>query len=366
MTFLPANAGRAPLGREARFARIQATRFFAAALVVVDHSLIFFDLKHPGIIEEPLVRYGGWIGGWAVSLFFAISGFVITHSSFGQPAGRFLAARALRIYPAFWLACLVCAALKLGLFGSFDWEAEGVTFRSLSLLPLGHHNVPLRIEWSLIYEVFFYALIGLFLLLRPSRDLVWLAVGWLAAILAVAASPYDYSDRFPSGLWAAVSDRNLPFIAGMLLYFACQHPAWRRVRPFLPVWGVAAALFAQVVSGDFWVMATHAVSSGLLLAWIVQHDLDRPVQGSAALPRLGDASYGLYLLHVTILAVVLEAWGGAAYPAVTLGCVILFALAGGLLFGAVEQAMHDWLRRLLRRTPRERDAFLGRGRRPAD
>ena len=46
------------------------------------------------------------IGGWAVNMFFAISGFLIAHSAQRGTAAGYLKRRALRIFPGYWVSIL--------------------------------------------------------------------------------------------------------------------------------------------------------------------------------------------------------------------------------------------------------------------
>ncbi|PTB30292.1 hypothetical protein C9I56_02705 [Paraburkholderia caribensis] len=335
-----------------RFNHIQALRFFAAAAVVVDHSVIFWHMKFPGVIDEATRDYFGWTGGWAVALFFCISGFVITHSSQNLSPLRFLSVRLLRIFPAFWLACGLAAAIKLFLFHSLDWRAEGYDWKVLSLLPAGPRSYPLRIEWSLIYEVFFYVLVAIVLALPWKNRIFWFSVVWLAAILGARAVGHQYSDRYPTFPEIFISSRNLPFIGGVFVYYYGRSTFVRRWYPFMPFWALGIALLAQITPHDFGVTITQAISSMLLVAFAVERDHIKPMANDGPLVKLGDASYGLYLFHITVITVLLALWQGSHSWVVTVGSVIAFGLSIGLMYGVLEQRLYRAMKRRL-------DALLG-------
>lgn len=328
-----------------RFNHIQALRFFAAAAVVVDHSVIFWHMKFPSVIDEATRDYFGWTGGWAVALFFCISGFVIAHSSQDQPPLNFIAVRFLRIFPAFWLACTLAAAIKLFLFNSVDWSAEGYEWRELLLVPAGLRSYPLRIEWSLIYEVFFYALVAIALLLPWKNRMLWLSMVWLTAILGARALGHQYSDRYPTFPEIIISSRNLPFIGGVFVYYYARSAFIRKWYVFLPIWAFGTALLAQITPHDFGVTVTQAISSMFLLAFAVERDHVKPLPNNAALVKLGDASYGLYLLHITVITIVLALWQGSHSWLVTVGSVVIFGLSIGLMYGALEQHLYKVLKK---------------------
>src|SRR5262245_15184623 len=108
---------------------LQALRFFAALSIVVLH------LGFP-LLERPVVVL--WLG---VPIFFALSGFLMAKLMVSARAGQFILDRALRIYPAYWLAVILWMALF------------PVTFNplALTLVPSGPIQLPLfDVVWTLI------------------------------------------------------------------------------------------------------------------------------------------------------------------------------------------------------------------------
>ena len=128
-----------------RFNQIRILRFWAALIVMAGHVLIFSSQKVS--LPPDVIEFVSWCGGgWAVSLFFCISGFVITHAAQRLSAGDFLAQRMIRIYPGYLLAVGTVFLVKVAIWGSFP---RGIlTFAALSLAPVGHISYPLGIEWT--------------------------------------------------------------------------------------------------------------------------------------------------------------------------------------------------------------------------
>ena len=91
---------RASAGAAQYFAGIHALRGAAALLVVLQHAGHFAAVV-TGRPADDLVRFG--LGSIGVTMFFTISGFVITLNCH-LPTTEFVCRRALRIYPAFWAA----------------------------------------------------------------------------------------------------------------------------------------------------------------------------------------------------------------------------------------------------------------------
>jgi peptidoglycan/LPS O-acetylase OafA/YrhL len=79
-------------------------RLFAALLVLWGHSYPLTADGQDDIFSKSLCGYDA-AGGFAVMIFFVISGFLVTKSASERTTADYLAARALRILPA--LACVV-------------------------------------------------------------------------------------------------------------------------------------------------------------------------------------------------------------------------------------------------------------------
>lgn len=324
-----------------KFDGIQVLRFLAAFCVVVSHGFIFTAQGHP--IDAGVVEFFGWVGGWSVNLFFCISGFVIAHSAQGLDSGAFLRHRLLRIYPAYWLAAAVVFGTKWVLFG--NPPSSEFSFASLTLLPLGQRPYPLWIEWSLIYEVFFYLLFSLFWTLRSPRFVLICATLWLVAIAAVAfLKPGWASERYPTWDQIAFSTRNIPFIFGIYCYYL-RHRLDARVHSLMLL-AVPAGIAGIVVfaSGDLKTVAS-AIAAVSLLTLVVERGAS--TGRSSLLVRLGDTSYGIYLLHISIITILLSL-GFKQYGNTWLVLVSVIAVATcvAACFGAVELEMYKRLKRL--------------------
>lgn len=202
-----------------RTSNLDVLRLIAAMAVVVSHA---WPLALGVGTAEPLADLTGRsLGGWALALFFFISGFLITQSAERRSAPAFWAARARRIIPGLTVGLLVALALAV-LSGATPDARESARYvlRGLSLFGLEHQisgayatnpypfavNGPL---WSLQHEVAAYALcyaatrLGL---LRP-----------LAGVLALLACSVVLAILTPhlSGKLAAFAPLFLSFALGM-------------------------------------------------------------------------------------------------------------------------------------------------------
>ncbi|MBT2453636.1 acyltransferase [Streptomyces sp. ISL-86] len=115
---VPRSAPRPGSGRGGRLYTLDGLRLIAALMVVAFHFIAFDDWGTPvwGVstsevfpTAHPFASYG-WLG---VQLFFLISGFVICMSCWGRDVRQFAVSRVIRLYPAYWFAVLVTAAVML-------------------------------------------------------------------------------------------------------------------------------------------------------------------------------------------------------------------------------------------------------------
>ena len=138
---------------------IQALRAIAALLVFWGHAINAVHLK----IEADFPHLYGPFG---VDLFFVISGFVMVYSSerlFGQPGApiTFFVRRLARIVPLYWLATAVLVWFVV------PYASTKAVLGSLFFAPHIPSEAPLLfVGWTLIFEMFFYAVFAIALLAK--------------------------------------------------------------------------------------------------------------------------------------------------------------------------------------------------------
>lgn len=102
-----------------RFNNFDFLRLFLAVTVLFGHC---YSVTMTGDSLDPIFRltHGAlYSGGLAVDAFFIISGYLITASWINRPQiGNFLRNRALRIFPAYAMVCLLCAFVVAPLGGA--------------------------------------------------------------------------------------------------------------------------------------------------------------------------------------------------------------------------------------------------------
>lgn len=331
-----------------RFNNIQVLRFVAAAGVVLYHA---HNSVGALIWKTPLTRLFDYHFSWGVELFFVISGFVVSHSLAQMPAGRFFVYRLIRIYPALWLATGAFVAWRFVFAGvQPDWPRMLLT---LSLLPsTGEHYYALGgIEWTLVYEVFFYSLLSAISCLPWGNAREWAMVLWVGLIAGAALwTPMNATVGSPSAATIVFSAFNLPFIAGVLVH------AWFSRTRRLPVVGLACtvpvALYAaHRVDSTVVQLAMQAVGFGALVLLAAQASRRHDAAATNPLVKLGDWSYALYLVHLPIVQHIATLFEGRPDQA-DLAFVIAVAagLVGGALYGSIELRLYHRAKAALARS----------------
>jgi peptidoglycan/LPS O-acetylase OafA/YrhL len=335
-----------------KFANIQVLRFVAALSVLLFHlgnyAKTFLGMHDPlvEVIALPVFSSG-------VMIFFAVSGFVLTHSLQSTPVRQFLLLRVLRIYPAYWGAAAAIIALRWGL--GLRTPLNMALLRGLLLIPAGPGRAAyaLGVEWSLVYEMFFYLALCLLALAGPRRGVLVGCIVWCGLCLARMANKPSYAWMpFPAWSEIVLSPLNTPFLCGVFAYFLRHRIA--AVRLWVP------AIVPVLIAGSYLtpridlVVLCQGVAGALLVAWAAA---TVPLAADHPLVRYGDFSYGVYLVHAPILLTLLTLGTVRQWfvPSLTLlAAAGSVALCLGLLYGCLEMEGYRRLRTWLVKPQRGR------------
>jgi peptidoglycan/LPS O-acetylase OafA/YrhL len=342
---------------------LDGLRGAAIALVLLCH----FGNAWPGSgVLDAWVREGtglGWIG---VDLFFVLSGFLITGILVdGAPVGRlraretlrwmgaFLARRALRIFPLYYVALAAFVALgpAAGLVDEWTLRARGWWYA----VYLGNWAYPakqgipaLAHFWSLAVEEQFYLVWPLVVLAARGRRLAAVAAALVVAGPLVRAVIVD--SGWPVGSAYRVTPGRVDALAmGALVAVALRNERGRAGLARLAGPATAAGLAGFLLFGaafrfdmharamEVWSHTFLAVGFGGLVAATARADernwLGR-LLAAAPLRFLGRVSYGLYVVHFFVHVAALAAL--RARPATA---ALLASRSGYLLYAATGAAV---------------------------
>lgn len=353
----------------ARYAHLDALRALAVLLVVFSHA---------GLTFVP--------GGSGVTIFFVISGFIITHllirerettGSFNL-AG-FYARRFLKILPPLILIIII---------PSLVWWASGRPLDPLDFLGQIFFFFNLRyldsqvtvlpgskVVWSLSIEEQFYLFFALFwlLILRVRNYRAWLIglgwglIVWSLVIRTVLHLGGASSDR----IYFGTDTRLDAIVLGMLL--ALYYQSIRQTRnnrhrthkenfwggPWVPVASALLYLLTLIIRDDFFRdtirYSLQAAAAGAFLIWGLtasRHPLNQKLLAALknpALQKIGLASYSIYLVH-QVLFKAIHHWLEPLPLAAQVAIQVPLALGVGIIiYQTLEVPVQDFKNKKFRR-----------------
>ncbi len=292
---------------------IQILRAVAAWLVVYEHYLqLPFHSRDSSKLEQ-FISPHGYFG---VDIFFVISGFIMFYSLANKSYGakEFFVKRLQRIMPAYWFYTLLMAFLcwvYTDVFWFTGWDLKTLI---MSLVFIPSNNISgigayplLTVGWTLIFEMFFYALLSVCIFaFGRFRFLV------CAAVLIVL--PLTWNDSWVHSLSPALPIRSLAeanysiellyeFVIGIVLGYG--YLRLKNTRPYL-LYMLGIAMFVGGTqigpgSGALIPLPTYLLVGSALC---FESPLSKMKFNSLRLFRyLGDISYSTYLLHTIVITV---------------------------------------------------------------
>ncbi len=317
---------------------IQFLRFLAAMLVVLYHSATRIPANDS--VFQGIFSMGESLGFAGVDIFFVISGFIMAYTSAGHSGVTdsfdFARRRLARIFSGYWPFFV----LALIIFGSFRPEhfAESNLLKSFLLWPQSLNHVLLEITWTLSYELYFYLLFSLLILLSNPRNrigVIWLAFGLLLVFNLYrhfVAHSFSPENIYYLTFWSQflTSPFLLEFFAGSLLaWWLLRRPsgpglAWLLAGSVLFLSGgwINETVYSGLIEQGFHVLPrvmVYGIPACMILTGLVRLELaangaqsddtgQRGTYGIRAPRRFsavtGGASYAIYLSHILILTVV--------------------------------------------------------------
>lgn len=344
--------GSASKGEE--FAGIQCLRFVAAMLVVLTHSTFYASERLNG--KFPLF----YIGAVGVDLFFVISGFVMYISSARLAAKdrgwiEFLERRFIRIIPLYWLVTTIkVAALilapSLEMHSSFDLLYIIKSYLFIPARSSSGDIAPLvGVGWTLIFEMFFYAIFAFALATKSKFS--WVLFGTVG--LCIVASVFRTSN-WP--IWTFYLDPQLfEFIAGAAI---AKWGVTRRIPVPVAIGCLAVgaiALFNMPIAmhGSLLMIPMQGIPAALIVFGLVAIEPLVAGRWPRWLVYAGGASYSLYLIHPMISPAapqILARLGIHSGVLSTIASIIIALIGMMVVYTLFERPTTNWLKGLLKRS----------------
>lgn len=377
--------------------QLTGIRFVAAFWVLAYHLQGPFNVL--GLLSIPILPDVMRVGRLGVDLFFALSGFILTHTYLTRMGGsihvkatlKFWWLRLARIYPVH-LVMLIIAGLAVfaqaqvrGESVDRDWW-NPVDFIKNLLLIQEWGGDPQRgwnfVAWSLSMEWLAYLAFPVLVLIlwRMHKHLPTfvLVIAWFVVLAPLIGYGLGTSDPYYTNNWGSTYRIASEFIAGAITYLIVMRLAEKGPRvertavwlsTLLPLAVVAGSVFlARLPAAQPPVNAMnpdaeplppyfHLTLVPLLIAWIGALALAQGGMSRALSTRAfvlgGFVSYSLYMTHLVwfgLWRAGMDVAGIDGGPIYALSVIILVGgalLIGWLMWKIVEEPAREWMRRLV-------------------
>jgi len=295
---------------------LTALRFYAAFVVFSLHGSMLPGLEWLG---HPHAELQGRLG---VSIFFVLSGFIMTYVYYGadkwEPtranAGRFLIARVTRIFPLHLLTMLVCMPLGLN-SNTSPIQLENLPIH-IALLqewsPIGFPGPgPNKVSWTLSVEMLFYVctpIIFALMLRAGKRKVIFLAS--LFIVLAALTLYFFTEHNDPTTFIHAerAPFRLTDYLLGILAFlffqqFKTYSETWKQaLLPLGILWFcgmMALEYYNDTDSGtNLWMLPGSLM---IVLGMAFRRDTKSWFLASDRMVFLGEASFTFYMIHELML-----------------------------------------------------------------
>ena len=337
-----------------------ALRLAAASSVVVSHCYTLY-----GKPMEPLTKFSGnmeTLGSLAVSVFFIISGYLITHSYLRSgDALDYVKKRVLRIFPALIVCVAICALIIGPIVSTRDvavYFSHAAPFRFLAngLMVLNQRMIPGVFDtppnttmlvngplWTLPVEFAMYLMVlalGLMRALKPARVPFIMAAALYLFLHKADTGTFYMNGAVPQ--YFAVKHA-LSFFMGMIFYLHRD-----RIPYTWPLFFWVTALTLVTLKTEYFrcLFIFTLPYMVLYLASIQNRFINH-------IARHGDFSYGMYIYGYPVQQTVMHAFGyWLSLPAYILVSLLFTAACAIFSWNCIEKPALAWKhKRLFAPTP---------------
>jgi peptidoglycan/LPS O-acetylase OafA/YrhL len=347
---------------------LQILRAFAALLVVLTHVWGGASTVARGPSIGGALNFEQ-LGGFGVDIFFCISGFIMVTSvrseaSSIRAAFIFMGARIRRIYPiyCFWTFAMLPLVFLAAQSGT-NWgisAAHGLSptslIHALLLLPAlpSDHTFRLLLPqaWTLVYEMYFYALFAVCLAVSGKRMLVPCLAFLMLGIFGLSHFGIGIGERQNwVNLTYMIGDPiTLDFLAGAIYGRIYESLPGLRLRGTMRLVSPLLALTVFVV-GCYVIDGPRIVRAGIpafvILILTTMSDV-RPTLVNRILVYLGDASYSIYLVHIFVAIPAIKVAEKISLPPDVTGFIMSVAAVafGCASYAAIEMPLNRLFTRI--------------------
>ncbi len=372
-----------PASPDAAVAEREPPRQTAPALLVNLNTLravAALAVVYAHVTSEAGLNLHPSIGTRGVDIFFVISGFIIAYIG-SRNADRFFLRRLIRIVPFYWASTLALFSVVMVAPHLLRSTQPDVLQLLCSIFFIPRETAyagmfpTLVLGWSLNYEMYFYVIFSLSLLLSKRLAPILCCAAITAILLAITASGAQNSS-----IQFYARPLVFEFVFGIVIFYllywvekhraALQDVASGKILLLLVLAVALVAIFFIESRQGFGL--PRQISSGIpafliVLSAILLERIYRVTVNSRILFLLGEASYILYLIHPYVVYGMLRTvlrGNHHGLPATIAIIAVLMAISSAIAIGihlAFEKPVMGFLRRKLlgERLPRADEVRQG-------
>lgn len=345
---------------------LQALRALAAVSIVAAHvnRKAQLHLNYNLNFAPPV------FADWGIDLFFVLSGFIIFYVHYHDlrkslQVKDYLLKRFFRIYPIYWIVTLLVIPIFFIMdnIGSGTERNPEVIVKSLLLFPQLHSPI-LFVGWTIVHEVRFYLIFGLFLFLTRNLRILLSCILLIFTLLIFLLNPPGLNFFIKDYLF---SPFNIEFFLGCFsAYIVCLTNSKLQkiylitaITTFLIYLGLNNSNIAneQILLLSYnnpLIIRDRVFLLGIPFAIVVIllgiYELKYSLRIPPILIYLGDASYSIYLTHFLFISAFFQlllffGLSVSTYLPIIMFAVLLLSVCGGYLFySMLEKPLLNYLR----------------------
>jgi peptidoglycan/LPS O-acetylase OafA/YrhL len=337
---------------------LQIFRGIAATMVFVYHFGQLVAAPKGLVVFNNIFQFG-WSG---VDFFFVLSGFIITYIHLGDVQKRsnlksYFIKRIIRIYPIYWLICLLYLSIYCFTNKELFQQNDFLYFvKSFFLIHQGPWPF-IRVAWSLCFEVFFYAVFGLFILMG-ERLSKFFCLLWVLGVFAARYFSVTGMASFPA---FSLNLYILEFLMGCVVGYLVRLRI-TRFHAYALIIGLVLLALKYFLLYKRWIMQediSRVLLSGVSFSLIIYGSVEnkKNIPFRSFLVKLGDSSYVMYLVHLIPVALFVKLFTnggrfskymtGYTVNFIAIACLILIVFISIFIHRFIELKVVEKLRNLI-------------------
>lgn len=290
-----------------RIYSLQMLRGIAAIMVVLYHVrgyLIIIGNNTTSVFSvfTEIFSYGAL-------LFLVLSGFLMPYS-IEHSSSNFLTKKLIRIFSTYLSIAVVVVITKSLLFSDFNMTLPQL-IKSLTLLPFGYIQYPLNVEWTLIYEIFFYFICSFFAKNKSKKYYPYFLLIWFVIIVLSNTLLKIPSDFLPTFSTIFTSMYNGYFILGSFTYYIYKKIDFKHKFTYyiLLVFGISSVCLVEYYSKINLFMSQYKsyafmISLSLIIYTVAKLKININSKINSFIIQVGNYSYAIYLIHVPVIYII--------------------------------------------------------------